>query len=164
MKFKEKIRVLYVKVKGKPLQFIKDRKKRNLLIYALILIIIAGSGSYIFFKTYMKKNAVAIVNGEVITIPELREKIASYPEFYKEYVKQLPQQALEDFIGERLLLQKAKQFAPRYRKKIKKALEEYRKELLIREFLSDQVLSKIEVSQDEIKSYYNSNLKDFFVP
>ncbi|MCM8788748.1 MAG: peptidylprolyl isomerase, partial [Candidatus Omnitrophica bacterium] len=144
--------------------YFRDRKKRKkfiLILGTLVIIVIAAFSGY---KQYLKKNAVAIVNDKIITLLDLKEKISTYPEFYQEYVKQFPQQALEDFIGEKLLMQQAKRYERHYRKNIKKALENYRKDLLIKEFLSDQVLNKAEISPEEIKNYYNNNLKDFLVP
>lgn len=146
------------------MNYIKDKRKRKKVILWVCVAIIVIIGGYIFRLQYLKKNAVAIVNGEIITFSNLKEKISTYPEFYQEYVRQFPQQALEDFIGEKLLMQQAKKYEKHYRRKIKKALENYRRELLIKEFLSDQVLNKAEISQEEIKNYYNNNLKDFLVP
>ncbi|MCM8817057.1 MAG: peptidylprolyl isomerase [Candidatus Omnitrophica bacterium] len=159
-----KMRSLCKKLREKISICFRDRKKRKKIILWLCIVVIIIVGSYSGHIMYLKKNAVAIVNGEIITLSELKQKISTYPEFYQEYVKQFPQQALEDFIGEKLLMQKAKKYERNYRKKIQKALENYKKELLIKEFLSDQVLNKAEISQEEIKNYYNNNLKDFLMP
>ena len=159
-KAKNWLRTQNMKISG----ILKDKKKRKKFIITFIAVIIIVAGAYQGYRQYLKKNAVAIVNGEIITLSALKEKISTYPEFYQNYVKQFPEQALEDFIGEKLLLQKAKKYETRYRKNIKKALENYKKDLLIKEFLADQVLNKAEISQEEIKNYYNNNLKDFLVP
>ncbi|MCM8824887.1 MAG: peptidylprolyl isomerase [Candidatus Omnitrophica bacterium] len=164
MKIKEQVkneyRTLCVRIKS----YFKDRKKRKKFILMLGILVIIVIAVYSSYRQYLKKNAVAIVNGHIITLADLKEKISTYPEFYQEYVKQFPQQALEDFIGEKLLLQKAKSYQRHYRKKIRKAIENYKKDLLIKEFLSEQVLNKAEISAEEIKNYYNNNLKDFLVP
>lgn len=152
------------KIKDRTMLQFKDRKKRKKSVLVLCILIVVILTLYIAQFQYRKKNAVAIVNGEIITLSDLREKISTYPEFYQQYVKQFPQQALEDYIGEKLLMQKAKKYERNYRKKMKKEIENYKKDLLIKEFLSDQVLSKAEISQEEIKNYYNNNLKDFLVP
>jgi len=164
VKIKEKIRNWFKNYLPKIKSFFVDRKKRKKLISVVAVIVVVIIGAYYGYRTYLKKNAVAIVNGEIITLSDLKQKISTYPEFYQEYVKQAPQQALEDFIGEKLLMQKAKKFEGNYKKRIKKAVEEYKKDLLIKEFLTDQVLSKAQISQDEIKNYYNNNLKDFLIP
>ncbi|MGB9641929.1 MAG: peptidylprolyl isomerase [Candidatus Ratteibacteria bacterium] len=164
MKIKEKVKNCLKNYLPKIKSCFADRKKRKKLVSGVAVIVVVIIGAYYGYRTYLKKNAVAIVNGEIITLSELKQKISTYPEFYQEYVKQAPQQALEDFIGEKLLMQKAKKFEGNYKKRIKKAVEEYKKDLLIKEFLTDQVLSKAEISQDEIKNYYNNNLKDFLMP
>ncbi len=145
-------------------KFFANRKKRKRITGFIGVIIIIAVAGYLGWRQYLKKNAVAIINGEIITLSELKNKISTYPEFYQEYVKQVPQQALEDFISEKLLMQKAEKYEKKYRKKIKKALENYKNDLIIKEFLTDQVLSKADISQDEIKTYYNNNLKDFLLP
>ncbi|MCM8821647.1 MAG: peptidylprolyl isomerase [Candidatus Omnitrophica bacterium] len=164
MKIKEKVknqcRTLCVRIGS----YFKDRKKRKKFILMLGIPVIIVIAVYSAYRQYLKKNAVAVVNGHIITLADLKEKISTYPEFYQEYVKQFPQQALEDFIGEKLLTQQAKKYQRHYRKNIKKAIENYRKDLLIKEFLSDQVLNKAQISPEEIKNYYNNNLKDFLVP
>ena len=144
--------------------FINNTKTRKKAITVIIGIIVVVIAAYYGNKYHQKKNAIAIVNGDIITLEELKEKISTYPEFYQEYVKQVPQQALEDYISEKLLTQKAKKYERHYRKQIKKALENYKNDLIIKEFLQDQVLSKADISQEEINSYYNANLKDFFIP
>lgn len=164
MKIKDKVKNSCNLLKTKTKTYFKDRKKRKKFTFIVIVLIVILFAAYTGYRQYLKKNAVAIVNGQIITLSELKEKISTYPEFYQEYVKKFPEQALEDFIGEKLLMQKAQGYERNYRKKIKKALENYKKDLLIKEFLSDQVLNKANISQDEIKNYYNNNLKDFLVP
>lgn len=164
MKIKESTGNLCKKIFAGTKKFFSDRKKRKKSIMVVAVVIIIAVVAYIGWKQYMKKAAVAIINGEILTLSELRNKISTYPEFYQEYVRQVPQQALEDFISEKLLMQKARKYEKRYRKKIKKALENYKNELIIKEFLTDQVLSRADISQDEIKAYYNNNLKDFLRP
>lgn len=164
MKIKENVKNCWKKFIERTKNCFVDRKKRKKALITIVVIAVIVVASNIAYRQYLKKNAVAIVNGEIITLSALKQKISSYPEFYQQYVKQFPQQALEDYIGERLLMQKAKKFERKYSKEIKKAIENYKNDLLIKEFLADQVLSKADISQDEIKNYYNNNLKDFLVP
>ncbi|MCX7705735.1 MAG: SurA N-terminal domain-containing protein, partial [bacterium] len=105
MKITESIKICFKKAKEKTLAYFKDRKKRKKFVISICVVIIVVIGGYLTYLQYLKKNAVAIVNGEIITLSDLKEKISTYPEFYQEYVRQFPQQALEDFIGEKLLMQ-----------------------------------------------------------
>jgi len=164
VKIKESVKKCYKGFTTGIKKCFSDKKKRKKIILAVVSVIVVVIAAYYGWRQILKKNAVAIVNGKVITLSELRNKISTYPEFYQDYVKQVPQQALEDYIGEKLLMQKAKKYERKYSKKIKQELENYKNDLLIKEFLTDQVLSKANISQDEIKMYYNNNLKDFLVP
>ena len=141
-----------------------QKSNRKFLLLAIGVLLLILIGAMIFSHLFSKQNVIALINGEPITATQLQEKISEYPDFYRQYAKELPQQALDDYINEQLIYQKAHKFSPRYRAKINKQLSRYRRELLIKEYLEDQVLSTIQVTQEELKTYYNSHLNDFLLP
>lgn len=145
-------------------KLLTSAKFKKWLLVVVCVIVVAAAGYSIYRSRFYKKDAVAIINGQKITIAQLKKKISKYPDFYQQYMKQYPQEALNDYIGELLLLQQAKKYAKKYREKINEQIEDYKKDLLIREYLNDQVMSKAEITEDEIKAYYNEHLKEFFMP
>ena len=146
------------------LLFWKQPKQYRIYVKIFAGIVLLIVAACIINAKIHAKYVVAVVDGEKITINELKAKISSYPDFYKQYAQQLPQQALDDYIDELLLVHKAGHYYLRYRKDIARQVEDYRRQLLIKEFLNEMVLSKADITSDEVKDYYNSHLNDFYLP
>ncbi len=63
-----------------------------------------------------------------------------------------------------MLFQKAKKYERRYKEKLKKLLKIYYQEILVKEFIEDEVVKAEKISEEEIKNYYNTHLSEFTIP
>ncbi|MCL5674746.1 MAG: peptidyl-prolyl cis-trans isomerase [Candidatus Omnitrophica bacterium] len=159
---------IFEKIKRSPykdyLSFWKKTNKMHKYLWIIPIIIVICLGFFIYHTIFINRNVVALVNGEKITVQQLREEISDYPKFYRDFIKQNPRLALNDYIDKKILLQKAKGFYLTHRKKINRKVKNYKDQLIIKDFLDNKLTSRIKISPDEIKSYYNSHLNDFFLP
>jgi len=135
--------------------------KRKKLIFLVPLVLV------IFLIFSFSKNRgiiIAKVNNYPVTVDEVVDKFESSPEFYKNYVKENPEILIQDYINQILLFQKAKKYRKKYEEKLKKLLKSYYMEILIKEFVENEILKKEKIKEEEIKDYYNKHLSEFIVP
>ncbi|MCL5409009.1 MAG: peptidylprolyl isomerase [Candidatus Omnitrophica bacterium] len=142
----------------------KKSKKAKKYLWGILIIILLCLGFGVFHEIQINRNVVAIVNGEKVTLQQIKEEIADYPKFYRQFIKQNPNLALEDYIDKKILLQKAKNFYWSHREKINRKVKDYKDQLIIKEFLDNEMTSQIKIPSEEIKTYYNAHLTDFFLP
>ena len=140
-------------------------KKRFKIVYFSILTIAVLSILILIFSRKGNKGIiVAKVNNYYITLDEVLDKFGNSPQFYKNYVKENPEVLVQDYINQVLLFQKAKKYERRYKEKLKKLLKFYYQEILVKEFIEDEVVKKEKISEEEIKNYYNTHLSEFTIP
>ncbi len=138
------------------------RKWKGVIGFSILVILIVGGVIFSIIKE--RKKTVAIVNGYRITIDELKEKISSSPEFYKEYAVFDLKSVVEDYINQILLYQHAKKYERKLRKKVEPKMKNYYMEILTYEFVENILKDKIKISDEEISNYYNTHLQEFIVP
>ncbi len=136
--------------------------------------------------------AAAIVNGEEIPLAELNSRYDRLPANYKQTVTK--QQLLDNLIDETLLIQKAEQEGVTVSDNDVKTLiqmllqqnqmtedelkfrlaqqnvsydelkEIYRRELMITKLINQSVISKIEITEDEMQEFYENNSDQLILP
>lgn len=135
------------------------QKKYIFATVAVIVVLAAGAFTY---KVYAEKNngVAAVVNGEKITVAEIREAYeqnpqikaqASFEDFYR--------QALDVMVNSKLALQAATkaniQATPEYQKQLADIQDEIARQV----YVEKQVLSKI--TDEKVKEIYNEYLANF---
>jgi len=173
------------KLKNK--EIIKIPKKYFVITVVIIAILIIGG--YFYFQN--TKNVAAVVNGEVITISDLDKAYESLPAQYKLVIDK--ESLLEQLIQAKIFyleaqkqglivseeeavikLEEIKNLSGTDEEEFKKDLEErgvsekelikdYAKQLTVQRFIEENLMNKIQISEEEIKKYYNDNIDSFKV-
>ncbi len=154
----------------------------------IILIAILAVVLYFAFRTLRPEQTVATVNDEVITNQELDQKYSQLPDQYKLFITK--DAFLDQIINVKLLLQEAKKqgiavseieiesevnliressptdeaFEEALKQQninLEQLKEQLREQLMINKLLNITVISKIEISESQIKSYYQTNEEYF---
>lgn len=153
-------------IKFKILKFKNFYQKQKVKIFlSIIIIVIVLSGiKYSFYIKKIKKETIAIVNGDRITFDDIIAKAENAPSFYREYLKVDPKFFVEEYINHILLFQQAKKYKTKYKKEIESKLKNYYIDLLTNIYVDNEITKKIKVSEEEIEDYYNKNIDDFVIP
>ena len=117
-------------------------------------------------KPLLTEGIIAVVNEEVIFQSELEQEVKNVLERYgkeipQEELKEVRKEILDKLIENKILLQQAKKegIIPD-----REAIEEFKKQLTAMTLIEKEVDSKIKVTEDEIKSFYQEHQEDFTQP
>lgn len=161
-----------------------------ILIVALVIFTFVNKGSEPNQEEINPNSGIAaIVNGEVITVTELNTAFDSLPPQYKAVTTK--ESLLNQLVQAKIFYQEAKkqgllasqeeaeqmlqiaklssglsdeQFAERLSAQgltEQELVDQYSRQLAIQRFLNENLLSKIEVTEEEIETYYEDNLEQF---
>lgn len=154
----------------------------------IILLAVLAIVLYFAFRTLLPERTIATVNGERITAQELGQKYAQLPDQYKLFITQ--DAFLDQLINIKLLLQEAKkqgivisdegvelelnnikqqaQSEEAFQQLLKDRninlgdlKKQIKEQLIINELLNETVFSRVTVTEQKIKDYYNSHKSDF---
>ena len=150
---------------------IKISRNLAILIVSIIIILVLTYGTMT-----PKDKVAAIVNGENIYLDELTKAYDSLPQQYKESISK--KDFLNQLIQAKVIYQEAvKQGAVVTREDAslnfqsnnklvnisEKQLDEYTKQLTVQKFINDNLVKKINISDEEVSKYYNNpNNSRFF--
>lgn len=166
----------------------KSKKLLKKISAIIVLVAILSVVLYFAFKTLTPEEAIATVNGEIITKQELNQKYDQLPDQYKLFITK--EDFLDQIINIKLLLQEAKeQEITVDESEIETELENLKKQapteeafeqllgqrnigmeelknqikdqLTINKLLDETVISKIEVTDSQMKQYYEENIEEF---
>jgi len=140
---------------------LEERKQKRLVVTAGIMVILLVIGFNLIHYRSIRKSVLARVNFSVITAGDIALRMQNGPAAYREYARNYPQMVVDDAVNQFLLYRRARWHAWQYRSAIARQMEEYYKELLVKEYVERQIVKKIQISDEEIRSYYNSHLNDF---
>ena len=130
--------------------------KKNLLVACSLISIIIFSG---FLGFGSKKDVVAEVGREKITLESFNERLNSFP---KDQVNDDVKKALlDDMIAEQLLIVEAKKEGIQRTDDFKNQLDIIKNRLLSQTLLQQNVFDKISVSDEDIRNFYESNFQIF---
>ena len=140
--------------------------RRKKIAIALVCIIIAAGIVFVTGRIVRNRRMMLIaeVNGYPVTVEEVAAKYGSSPDFYRRYVRENPDAVVQDYVNQVLLFQRASRYEKRYRKKLRRLVDLYYREMLVREFLEDEVMKSAVISDDEVERYYNAHLNEFVIP
>lgn len=111
-----------------------------------------------------KSDVIARVNGEVITSEELSSRISKLPEKYREVIAANKKSFLDELITDKLLYKESLRRGLDKDKEVQEVIDEARKKILIARLLRDEVESKVSVSDQEVRDYYDKNQDEFKTP
>jgi thioredoxin 1 len=132
--------------------------KRSIIILGIVIVILIGALCFYFF--YLQnpgRQVLAQVNGEKITLKEFNRELEKVESPLKEMLKENPQQLLEGFIMNKILLQEAKKqgITPpvkTYKDTDKETLSP--EEVLVGELVKKKFSTSPVVTKEEIKALY----------
>ncbi|MFC1752833.1 peptidylprolyl isomerase [Thermoproteota archaeon] len=133
-------------------------KKGVIVLLCLSTIAMFGFGG---LKT--KKDMIAKVGGEVITLEELNARLDAYPDQYKQAFAQKENKVkvLDQMIDEEILLLVAKKSKYNKKEDFKQQIDEIKNRLLITFLIQDKIDSQAAVSAEEVKKYFDDNKAQF---
>ena len=137
-----------------------------------------AAGAMVFWGCKKNANPVVARAGSIrITAEDLTKELVNSPPAYQNYLSTLEgkKQFLDILLREKILLNAAQRSGIEKRKEVQKNIEEYRqrakdqesefrKGLVLREYLRELKDKELKVSEPEIKQYYDQNKADFQSP
>jgi len=143
---------------------IRGRTLRMLALFALVALPVSCHRTPPATEDSPPGPVLARVNQEVITPGDFRDEIASLPEYTQNQLRTSEQKLkrLEDMIKERVLRQEAERRGLHEDKGIQRKVERYRNRLITEKLYQEVAREKGDVSDAEVKQYYDAN-KDRYV-
>ncbi len=165
-------------------------KKSTIKKISAVVVLLAILAVVLYFasRTLIPEKAAAIVNGEKITNQELEQKYSQLPDQYKLFITK--EDFLDQIISVKLLLQEAEKKAvvvsdeeieaeldaikaqlpseeefdtllKQRNMQLSQLKKQISEQLIINKLLNETVFSKVDVSESQIRGYYNNNEEDF---
>lgn len=105
------------------------------------------------------------VGPRVITLEEFEREIESLPEFYKPMFiePEAKRKFLEKIIDREILLLEAKRAGIDKREDVRRKIRECQKGVILEAFLSEVLSGKDEVSEEEVRRYYDEHKEEFYL-
>ena len=116
---------------------------------------------YTFRAGRNQETVLAQVNGRKITVSDFNRLYSASPDFYQDFIKENKRKFLQDLINRELLFQEAKKRKIERLKEVEERLRDKEKDILVEAFTKEEILKKIEVSKNEVKSYYEKHKREF---
>jgi peptidyl-prolyl cis-trans isomerase C len=111
-------------------------------------------------------DVLARVGSWTLTVGEFKERLVALKEIIPGYVPGNVEQdkmILQELINQQLLVAEAERLKIGEKKDIKEAVEEFRRTLLVQE-LARGLIEKIDVTDEEVKNFYEINKAEFVEP
>ena len=137
----------------------KPQKKKIFLLGGLAFIVLVGAALlYFLVLANPSRQALAVVNGEKITVEQFNRELAKVQSPYREMYREEPTQFLDGLIVKTLLLQEAKKegISPplqTYKDTVKYSSPE---EALVAEFMKKKFSTPPEVTRQEVETFYTT--------
>lgn len=130
----------------------------------IILAVVVGAvlvAAFIGFGS--KKNVIATIGSERITIADLQDRIKTYPPQFSAALQQKENKikVLDQMIDEKLLLAAAKKEGLEKNKDFKAQIENAKNQLLLATYIRDKVEKDVTVSDEDVKTFYQNNPNQF---
>ncbi len=135
---------------------------RNLILLFLCVSVaaMAGCGK----ESQHKTGVLAQVGDEVITVGDFEEKIARLPDNLRPLAENNKEAFLDNLVAEILLYNEALDKGVADNKETKELLVEARRKIMMARLVKEEVEDKINVSERDMKSYYDERKDDFMSP
>ncbi|GEM_PF-5451055 len=131
----------------------------GVLVYAALLYFGEAAES-----TASEKQILAQVGDEILTLKDFNSEIEALPEEIRVQVTdKVKEEVVKKWIRTQLFSQEAKRRGIDRKEDIQKRVEEFKKDLLTKELIRDE-LEKQKITDDDLKKYYDEHKADYTVP
>lgn len=137
--------------------------KRTAYIAALLIsasIFLTGCES----KPSAHDKILATVGNKFITLNDFKHKLSRLPSYFRGMAEKNKRNLLDDMIVESLFLEDAVRKGVNKDKEVRDMLEEAKKKIIIAKFVKIEIDDKVNISEDQIKKYYEERKDDFKKP
>ncbi len=129
----------------------------------LLLVLVAAVFTVGFLGFSFKKNVVASVEGDAITLQDLQDRIKTYPPQFSAALQQKENRlkVLDQMIDEKTLLVAAKKAGIEKQEDFKKQMEAAHNQLLLSIFVRDKIEKGVVVTDEDVRRYFMANPVQF---
>ncbi len=107
---------------------------------------------------------LATYDGGAVTEAEFLKAVHSMPEHIRAVAQEKKSEFLDSFVTERLLLQEAESKGVQHLADVQDVLRQSRNRILVTKLIEQEVEKKLEVTDAEVKAYYEKHTAEFVVP
>ncbi|RKY42987.1 MAG: hypothetical protein DRP85_01275 [Candidatus Makaraimicrobium thalassicum] len=129
------------------------------ILAACIFLAVSGCG-----RAPQRGAVLATIGDTKITVSDFNERIANLPARYRDIVRKRKGEYLQGLVNDTLLYQEAVRKNIHKDKDVQKVIEEAKKKILIARMLKDEVDDVINVTEEDIRDFYNSNRNKYMSP
>ncbi|MEE9275156.1 MAG: peptidyl-prolyl cis-trans isomerase [bacterium] len=113
-------------------------------------------------KPDASKVVVAIINGYRLTVGELEEKLKTLPPTVQMRIRKNRDKYINGIIQAELLYQEAVRRKFQNRPQVRKRILQAKRRIMIDEFVRREVHDKVDVSEKDLRDFFNSNKEKFY--
>jgi peptidyl-prolyl cis-trans isomerase C len=137
---------------------------KNTLHVTLAAVVLLGAGCG--QRSEDQRTALAVINGKALTVSEFDLRWSQLPEYAR---KKYPgregrKQFLEELIDREVLLQEAKRRGTDQDRALLERVERFKERGILDLLMRDEVDSRVTVSPEEVKAYYDAHRESFTAP
>jgi len=109
---------------------------------------------------------VARIGKRDITQPEIDRALAAVPEWMRKQLEQRPQRLefIRNYVATEVLYEKAKRLGIDKKTEIRKALENTKKQLIVQNYLKQEIEKKLKIDPQDVENYYKANKDKYTEP
>jgi peptidyl-prolyl cis-trans isomerase C len=107
---------------------------------------------------------LARVDDRVVTPAEFNDRLERLPEQFRDIIKKNKERYLDDFVIELLFYREALRRGIDKQKDTKEVLKEARRKIVMAKYVEQEINNKIDVNEEEVRDYYEKNIKKFVTP
>jgi len=107
---------------------------------------------------------LAKVSNRLVTLNEFKERISKLPSYYRDIANRNKKRFLDEMIVEMLFYEEAIRNGLDRDREVKEIIMEAKKKILIAKLVKTEVEDKIQISDSEIKEFYEGHKADFKAP
>lgn len=111
-----------------------------------------------------KGTTLATYDGGSVTDTDFMKAIRSMPSHLRTVAQEKKAEFLDSFVTERLLLQEAEAKGVQHQAEVQEILRQARNRILVAKLIEQEVEKKLEVTDAQIKTYYDNHTDEFVVP
>ncbi len=129
------------------------------LLPTLLILGVSGCG-----PKEAKGKVLASYDGGSVTEAEFMKAVRSMPVHIRTVAQEKKTEFLESFVTERLLLQEAEAKGIQHLADVQELVQQARNRILVTKFIEQDLAGKVDVTDAEVKAYYDKHTDEFVVP
>lgn len=131
---------------------------------ALLLTLILTLSFYGCAKKEAQGKVLATYDGGSVTEAEFMKAVNSMPEHIRAVAQEKKSEFLDSFVTERLILREAEAKGIQHLADVQDIIRQSRNRILVTKLIEQEIDKKLEVTDAEIKAYYDAHTDEFIVP